>query len=203
MHAVPLRHVAHLFVAASRAVNDCGLSIKLAEESGVGNTGLLGHMAMAAATVREFIKCLAEYAPILVTGIDVSFTEQDGTGRFVCRAPADIDAPIKPLSLFIAASLVFGVRVATGPNWVPLSVSFCHKAPAATKEELGVFGSRLVFDTDAMCMTFDAATLAKPMPSANRELFSIFKHHAWLLITHAQKTWTTWRPLFARQSPSA
>ncbi len=48
MRCVPMRTGTQLFLKATRAVGDCSLPIKLAEESVVGNTGLLGYIAMAA-----------------------------------------------------------------------------------------------------------------------------------------------------------
>jgi hypothetical protein len=48
MRCVPTRTVTQLFLEATRAVGNCSLPIKLAEESVVGNTGLLGYIAMAA-----------------------------------------------------------------------------------------------------------------------------------------------------------
>lgn len=182
MQAVELRKMAQLFVAVSRAMNDCGLAIKLAEEADAGNSGLLGHLALAAPTVRAFLECLAGYAPILVTGVETGFDERNGTGKIMWRAPADFDATIKPLWLYFAASLVYRIRSASGPGWVPLSVEFEHKAPAATPIEYGLFGPRVSFDADRTCVTVDKGTLDKPMPSANEELFSIYKHHAALLM---------------------
>ena len=185
MQTVELRKMAHLFVAVARAVDDCGFAIKLAEESEVGNTGLLGHLAMAAPTVRSFLECLAGYVSILVTGVEAGFDEKNGTGKMLWRAPADLDATIKPLWLYIAASLVYRVRSAGGSGWVPLSVEFEHKAPAATPAEFAVFGPRISFNADRTCVTIDKATLDRPMPSANEELFSIYKHHASLLMRDA------------------
>ena len=118
MQTVELRKMAQLFVAVARAVDDCGFAIKLAEESEVGNTGLLGHLTMAAPTVRSFLECLAGYVSILVTGVEAGFDEKNGTGKMLWRAPADLDATIKPLWLYIAASLVYRVRSAGGSGWV-------------------------------------------------------------------------------------
>jgi hypothetical protein len=52
MRCVPMRTVTQLFLEDTRAVGDCSFPIKLAEESVVGNTGLLGYLAMSAPTVR-------------------------------------------------------------------------------------------------------------------------------------------------------
>lgn len=186
MRTLPLRVVADLFVVASRAVGDCGLAIKVAEEfvasNGGRTTGLMGYLASAAPTVRVFLECIAGFAPLLVTGVEVGFAERGGLGKLFWRAPADFEIAIKPLGLFIAATLVHRVRTAAGPGWVPLAVTFEHKAPMATTAELGVFGSRVMFDAEMTSITVDAATLAKPMPTANPELFAIFTHHAKLLM---------------------
>lgn len=182
MRAVPLRVMAKLFANATRAANDSSLPIKLAAETVVGNSGLLGHLVMAAPTVRSFMECLAGYAPVLLTGFDVGYEESGGTGRLFWKIPIDLDAPIKPFSLYILANLVFRIRLAGGESWTPLAVSVEHNAPDLTARELSVLGSRVTFDADETSVTIDAATLGKPMPTANEELFAIFKHHASLLM---------------------
>jgi Arabinose-binding domain of AraC transcription regulator, N-term len=48
MRCVPMRTVNQLFLESTRAVGEGSFPIKLAEESVVGNTGLLGYLAMAA-----------------------------------------------------------------------------------------------------------------------------------------------------------
>lgn len=185
MRLVPLRKVASLFVMASRTVNDCGLALKLAEASSAGNSGLMGHLALAAPTVRAFLECIAGYAPILVMGIEVGFSDDGRTGRLAWRAPSELDVSLKPCSLFFAASIVHRVRAAAGATWVPVAASFEHKAPAISPEELIVFGARTTFDCDETSITFDAATLARPIPTANAHLFAIYRHHASLLLRDA------------------
>lgn len=182
MSSVPLRVMADVFVRATTITGDYGLPIKLAEDAVVGSSGLLGHLAMSAPTVRAFMECLAGYMPILVTGCDVGFEESGGTGRLFWHTPIDLDVPTKPLGLYLAASIVYRIRVAAGESWVPLAVSFEHNAPKVTPRELSVFGSRIAFDDGETSMTVDTATLSKPLPTANDELFAIFKHHAALLM---------------------
>lgn len=182
MRAVPLRMMASLFIEAARSVKDSGFPIKLAEESVIGNSGLLGHLAMSAPTVRIFMECIAGYMPVMITGFEVSYEESGGTGRIFWRTPFDLDVPTKPLGLYVAACIVFRIRLAAGSSWVPLAVSFEHNAQNVTTRERAVFGSRITFDANVTSLTIDAATLGKAMPTANEELFAIFKHHASLLM---------------------
>ncbi len=182
MRSVPARTMANLFVTATQTVKDCAFPIKLAEESIAGNTGLLGHLALSAPTVRAFLECLAGYMPILATGCEVGYTEVHGKGHLFWRSPIDFDMPTKPFNLYIVASLVYRIRVAAGENWVPLAVTFEHKAPDTAARELAVFGPRVTYDADQTSITLDGVTLSKPMPSANEELFAIHKHHAALLL---------------------
>lgn len=182
MHAVPLRVMARLFVEATRSVKDCSFPIKLAEKSVVGNSGLLGHLALSAPTVRSFLECLAGYMPILLTGFEVGYEESSGRGRIFWHTPIDLDVSSKPFGLYVVACIIFRIRLAAGENWVPLSVSFEHNTPNVISRELAIFGRRVSFDADATSLTIDAATLAKSMPKANEELFAIHKHHASLLM---------------------
>lgn len=182
MGTVPLRVIAHLFRAATQVVGDCGFPIKLAEETSVGSTGLFGHLVMSAPSVRAFLECVAGYMPILVTGYEVGYEEKGGTGVLFWRAPVPFDAPTKPIGLYVVATLVLRIRLAVGERWMPLAVSFDHKAPAATSREMEIFGSRVTFDAEMTSITVDAATLGRVMPTANEQMFAIFKHHAALLL---------------------
>ena len=192
MRLLPLRKVANLFVAASRAANDCGLALKLAEASAAGNSGLMGHLALAAPSVRAFLECIAGYAPILVTNMEVGFSDSGRTARLSWRVPPGFDAPMKQISLFFAASIVRRVRAAAGPAWVPLAVSFEHKAPAVETSEMTLFGTRVSYDADCTSITFDAATLSRPIPTANAHLFAIYRHHAKLLLREAEADLADW-----------
>lgn len=195
MRLVPLRQMASFYVMAAKALNDCGLPLKLAEASGVGNSGLMGHLAMAAPTVRAFVDCLAGYAPLLVTNVEAGYAESAGIGRLYWRAPGGpegFEISLKPVNLFLAASIIHRVRVAAGADWVPRAVTFEHKAPAANQGELALFGRDVTFNRDCSSITFDAVTLAKPLPTANAHLFAIFKHHATLLLrdVNSDRDWT-------------
>lgn len=186
MHAVPLRLMARLFAEATRTANDSSLPLKVAEESVIGSSGLLGHLAMSTPTIRAFLECLAGYMPVLLTEFEVGYEESGGTGRLFWTAPIDFDVPIKPFSLFIVASLVYRIRLAAGESWVPLAVSLEHNATDVSEREFSVFGSRVTFDADVTSLTVDAATLGKSMPTANEEMFAIFRHHASLLMSEVK-----------------
>lgn len=182
MRSVPLRTMARLFVEATCAMDDVDLAIGVAEESVVGNAGLLGHLAMSAPTVRVFMECLAGYMPVLLDAFEVGYEECGGTGRLFWSTPIDIDAPSKPFNLYVLASFVFRIRLAAGDSWTPLAVSFEHNGTQMSERQRAVFGSRVTFDADVTSLKVDAATLGKAMPSANEELFAIFRHHASLLL---------------------
>jgi AraC-like DNA-binding protein len=135
--------------------------------------------------VRVFLECLAGYMSILPTGCEVGYNEVSGKGQLFWRWPIKFDSPTKPANLYLVASLVFRIRAAAGDKWVPLSVLFEHKAPMVADRELSVFGPRPRFDADKTSSTLDVATLNRPMPTANEEMFAIYKHHAALLLREA------------------
>ncbi|MCB1515497.1 MAG: AraC family transcriptional regulator ligand-binding domain-containing protein [Hyphomicrobiaceae bacterium] len=182
MATVPLRVVLSLFAAASRATGDRALPIKLAKESIVGETGLLGHLATSAPTVRACLECLAGYMPIFVTGLEVGYVETGATGKLFWRVPIGFDAMMEPFSVYVAAMLILRIRMAAGEGWTPLAVTFGHKAPSVDEADFKVFGNRITFGAETTSFTVDAVTLARPMPTANEQMFAIFKHHASLLL---------------------
>lgn len=192
MHLVPVRKAAKLFAASSLATKDDSLSLKLAEASTAGNSGLMGHLALASPSVRAFLECIAGYAPILITNVEVGFSDNGQTGRLFWRAPPGFDEPFQAISMFFAASTVHRVRAAAGPGWVPLAVSFEHKMPDIAPPLLALFGSRVSYDADCTSITFDAATLGLPIPTANPHLFAIYRHHANLLLREMVSEQADW-----------
>lgn len=198
MRLLPVRKVAKLFAMASQITKDYSLVLKLAEASAAGNSGLMGHLALASPTVRAFLECIAGYAPILITNMEVGFSDNGRTGRLCWRSLAGFDAPLQPLSLFFAASIVHRVRAAAGPTWVPLAVSFEHKALDIAPSQLALFGARISHDADCTSITFDPATLSRQIPTANAHLFAIYRHHANLLLRETEAELADWTALVKR-----
>lgn len=182
MRSVPLRAMARLFVEATCTADDGDLPIGVAEESVINNAGLLGHLAMSAPTVRVLMECLAGYMPVLLDAVEMGYDECGGMGRLFWSTPIDINAPTRPFNLYVLASFVFRIRLAAGNSWTPRAVTYEHNAIKMSERERATFGSRVTFDANVTSLTVDGATLAKAMPTANEELFAIFKHHASLLL---------------------
>ncbi|MGD9784863.1 MAG: AraC family transcriptional regulator [Hyphomicrobiaceae bacterium] len=182
MAKVPLRSLALLFAAATRGTGDYDLPVRFAQAATAGVTGLVGHLAANAPTIREFLRSISEYAPLVVTGPEVGFTEKGGFGTFWWSTPADFDASLKHCHLFTIASIVARVRAAAGPGWVPIAVDVEHRRPEMTDAVLEVFGPKVRYDQDTTRIVFDAATLSRSMPGARPDLFAIFCNHANLLM---------------------
>ncbi|MCB1503998.1 MAG: AraC family transcriptional regulator ligand-binding domain-containing protein [Hyphomicrobiaceae bacterium] len=183
MRMLPLKAVARLFAAASASTGNVRLPLALAEFAELGNSGLVGHLALSAPTVRGFLECLAGFSPILVSQYEVGYSEKGGTGRIYWRGASGFDVPMQSFSLYVAASVIRRIRAAAGPNWVPLSATLEHGIPVGTEREVArLFGPRLSLDSNCSSLTVDPATLSRPMPSANEELFAIYRHHGNLLL---------------------
>ncbi|MCB1519199.1 MAG: AraC family transcriptional regulator [Hyphomicrobiaceae bacterium] len=186
MNFVPLRTVATLFNEATRVTNDCAMSISFGEAVGLGVTGLFGYLANSAPTVREFLRALAGFSPLFATGFNAGFVEQGKRGELYWSTPSGFDVPLKSSNLFVMTCLVTRVRAAVGPSWVPLAVDFEHRAPDRAGDRLAIFGPRLRFNRHVTRIVFDSATLARPLPTANADMFAIFCNHAELLLKQLQ-----------------
>ena len=179
---VPLGSFARLLEITRRLPGGANVLTGLTEEISGSSSGLIGHLALSAPTVRVFLQSLSLFAPLFVTGVEVGFSENGGAGTFYWRMPTGVDAPLDLVALFSASVVVGRIRAACGPGWMPLAVEFEHKAPPQIDQLERVFGSRLSFNADQSRIHVDAHTLSRAMPRADQELFELYSAHARLLM---------------------
>jgi AraC-like DNA-binding protein len=182
MNFVPLGAFARLLDVTRRQPGGAAVLTRLTEDVSGSSSGLVGHLALSAPTVRVFLQSLALFSPLFVTGVEAGYSETGGSGGFYWRMPPGVDAPLDLVALFTASVIVGRVRAACGPGWMPLAVEFEHKAPARLDELERLFGKRLTFNARQSRIHFDTHTLSRPMPSADPHLFELHTHHAQLLM---------------------
>jgi len=172
----PLNGVMSLFEAVSRALSDPWFGVNFAQAFRAGTAGLLGHLVLASATVREMLVNGIKYRHVFVTDIDASFVEEDGLGHVSWQYPSSITASRCQFDFFIMTTIVLRLRLAAGPDWRPLLVRLQSREPDGRAIWRQVYGDRAEFNAACNELVLDSRTLSRQLPSANPSLLTVLRH---------------------------
>ena len=78
---IPLNAAAQVLNNAAMECGDPCLGVHWAENYPSGASGVLGYVFPNCPTVRDAVKALARFQPLIVDPLDASFHEADGVGR--------------------------------------------------------------------------------------------------------------------------
>lgn len=170
---VPLNSTVTLFDEVARAIGDPHFGITFATHFTPGASGMAGALIMSAPTVRDALTQLARLVNSFSPQVKAEYCERAGVGKLSWIYPDTITGPRLHYVTFSAASIVIRVREGTGTEWRPLAMDFDHRAPSSLGPYTAIFGERLRFEMPANRISVDAATLARPMKSANPALFAL------------------------------
>jgi AraC-like DNA-binding protein len=169
---ISLNHAGLLFELAARRLGDPAFGLNYAKGFPPGSSGLLGHLLMTASNVRHLLEVAVRYTQVHTAPIETNFEVRDGVGWYSFTWPSSFVNPQIQYTGFAMAILILRIRIAAGPNWIPLAAQFQHRSPDGLEAYNEYFGTRLKFDQRANGIAVDASTLAMPMPELLPELHS-------------------------------
>jgi AraC-like DNA-binding protein len=161
---IPLVSAAKFFDLAALRSGDAAFGLSYARAFPPGGTGLLGHLIMSAPTVRDVFLVFTRYLQVHTTSMTPEFAENEGVGWFTFAWPRTSNVSMLQYNSFAMGTVILRLRLATSPNWFPLSVHFQHREPDCLGVYHEFFGTRLKFDQTVNGISVDATTLARPMP---------------------------------------
>lgn len=182
---VSMDTVAAFFDRAAIVLGEPDLGLRLAEIYPPGASGVVGQLVLHAPTVRDALYCIERYTTLLLEGVEVSFTEEGGTGLLVWRYPPSYGSRLQ-LSLFLVGSAALRLRGLAGPSWVPLRVELEHRDLDETSLLLRLVGPRVRFNCARNAMVIDGATLNKVNSSSNLRLYTLLRELAERLLSEQQ-----------------
>ncbi len=184
---IPLDSVVALFDETAKALEDPGFGINISAKIQPGGAGLLSQLALHAPNVQTALECAAKFTSVYMTQVDSSFRMKDGVGYLSWQLPPSIVRPRIHYNIYMASLIVRRLRGAVGGDWLPLSVSFDHRAPDCDELTRSVFGERVAFDQPETVLAVDAQCLASEMPNSDPVLFAMFYEYAVSLIRAAKE----------------
>jgi len=184
---LPLAKLHALLDAAERASGDPFLGIHVAARLPRGTFDILEFSCHSAPTVREALRRVARYSPLVNPAAVLTFEERGGAGLVEQRVPG---APLclgRHANECFVAMLLRKMRKLSGAPVVPVRAWFAHPAPRDTSALVELLGTtHVAFDVGAVGLALSDATLDLPLQTADPELLSVLDHHAaWSLSASA------------------
>ena len=172
---IPLEQGFSAFEAAPAwgDTNEQTLILRYADAFEVGGAGPIGFAAHSAKTVRDALRTITRFLP-LVSSVYISRYEENETSGTIVWRYASI--PTKPRTQFMlwgCALLMRRLAPAMPEGWKPCGVEIDAAAPAEIAAFKEYFGSGLRFGADNNRFSVQAEFLDRPMPTANPRLFQL------------------------------
>lgn len=171
-NTVPLRTFARFFELAAEKADSKTLGMDLAANLDPGATGVHGYAAMHAPTVRDSIITLARYSRLLTSLSASEYAEREGVGVGTWSFSGG-QTHMRQYSEFVAARLVYRLRLALGDSWVPFFFDLEHSEPENMGPFLKVFGPQLRFNQPLNRIGVKVEDLDREMPLSDPRLWRL------------------------------
>jgi AraC-like DNA-binding protein len=163
--------VVNLFELAAQAARDEAFGLKYAAFNPLGPIGLYHYMASSAPNLREALRVRAEYARAVVLAYTPQFNEDRRGAHYAWPGLAQ-GQPQRQFINYTVTLLVARARLLLAdPTAQPVEVRLQHAKPRDLDPFRQALGARIHFGAAETSVHFDAATLARPLPSADPVLF--------------------------------
>ncbi len=180
--AMPTERLLRILNFAARELDDPRLGVDLAERISTNEMGLVGHLILNVATLRQSFEFLQRYHRIFSPDYDFRFTYSDREVRGV-YVPADIPGADCTEDIdFGMALVVRACREVAGNSWQPRRCGFSYAEPACLAVHRDWFGSEVLFNQPDNFIEFDSAILDMPNDRADPSLLPILLYQANQLI---------------------
>jgi AraC-like DNA-binding protein len=182
---LPASAMERLWAAGERLTGDPDLGLHSAESYNPGALSIVGYVILSCRTAGDALDRLARYAPLLNEGLHVHvdhagdlttcrFGAAQGVQSFLQHSPRQA---IETLAAGIVLTLKRLANQQSAPP-EPVSVGFCHAAPADTTEHRRLLGPALRFDQAENSVVYRRTALAAGMLSADPALLEVFEGDA-------------------------
>lgn len=136
----------HLLNWAAERLGRSNLGLELSSYMSPGDWGPVSQAAYHFATMRETLRAVERFHPLVTQCVNIGFEESPNVGRLTCDVTMPMGESSRQdveltLGLFVA-----GAREAIGEHWKPLEVTFTHPKPDCTEQHQEIFACNVIFD---------------------------------------------------------
>jgi AraC-like DNA-binding protein len=183
---IPLAQMRDLWVAAYQASRDPHLALHAAREAALGAYKSIDYMLLNSPDLGAAVGRLVRYFRLVNTWLQFELQDRADSHRLILSS--ELGAVPPPAAEFAFAVLTERLRIAVGPQWNPLRVTFCHPAPPGAEAYDRFFGCRVVFSEAQNGFFIDGAAWEKQIANRDPALFRLAKEHADMLMKAQRPT---------------
>lgn len=170
---IPFESVARVLNAAAKISGDANLGLSYGEYFAPRAAGVMGQLQLTAPTIRHLMTATAEFAPIGIPALTLSFTEVAGIGTLSGHLPTELELDPRQIAEFLLAILITRIRRGAGARWTPAATDLEYSEPADTRALRRLFGGSLRFEQSAYRVSVDKATLDQAVAGIPRGPFDM------------------------------
>lgn len=162
---------ARLLDVLAKDSNDEAFGLHFVEALPPRPAGVFHHIIFNSRTLRDAFHAFSRFLGLVTDGFRIEYAEDGDAGWMIFQCQDDVG----PHTQFFdgqVALVAVRARQLLGEACLPLRVDLARDAPADRKEFRRIFGIMPNFNQPIIRIGFDLASLAKPLPAANPELFS-------------------------------
>ena len=175
---IPAAVTVAMWEQVPRIVDDGLFGLRLGERAtGAGVLPVVGYVLQTSPTLGEGITRALRYQRLVQTLNRVEVLAGDDEARVLIHVR---QRHVEPLRHAVDFALAFLVSLAARLTGIPVfarRARFAFAAPARTDDHRRLFGPDVRFDADVTEVAFDAAVLARPVPSGALSLRGLVERH--------------------------
>ena len=160
-----------------RCIDSPLLGLQFGESVRVRETGLIGYIMTASDTLGNALQSLSRYGRIISEDMTFSLEPRDEFVDLELTAWVDLVALEHPIISRLSSILALA-REITETDLRPAAVSIPQQAPADPSPFHNFFRCPVQFGAEAVMLSFNAADLDLPIPSADRSLDHYLENYA-------------------------
>ncbi|MBB6521837.1 AraC family transcriptional regulator [Pseudoteredinibacter isoporae] len=136
----------HLLSWAAERLGRPNLGLELSSYMSPGDWGPVSQAAYHFATMRETLRAIQRFHPLVTQCVRIAFDESPRVGRLSCDVTLPMGESARQDVELTLGFLVAGAREAIGNDWKPLEVTFTHPKPDNTDLHQEIFACNVIFD---------------------------------------------------------
>jgi len=173
---VEFDRIATFFEHAAQLTGDDVLGFVRGQRREMRNSGLISYVGVSSPTVMDFMQNITRYRRVFSDALELDSGSlgDDGVLKWHFSIPAKFNR--RQFVEFGASGLVHAMRQAAANDFCPELVTFRHARNANTDKFERFFGCDVHFGTDENSCRFSAADLARPLVTADDELYKVLKN---------------------------
>ncbi len=175
---LPLSQYEALFADAIRLTGDQALGLACGIRASESSFGLLTPLISHSRTLRDGIRLICRFHPLVLEGLAVELRERSGIARLRIEFPRSHSAFDRGLSEFIVAGLIRGLRDFGCSEADIRQVCFEHAPPPRHEAYRALFGDRARFRQSFSGIDFSAEALDRDHLRFDPELQGIVRKQA-------------------------